>query len=221
MASQVVGTLTQGGGSVWITHAGAKKAAFQNQPIHLGDVIELGGKESAAILQFQDGTNLTLRENTKIMVSRFLLSGEKRETLFQVFKGKVMGFVKTDYDRSTSKAEFKTPTAIVGVRGTRLVLEVSAAITKTYCLEGVLQTWNPLFPTQIFDIPAGKFVEVLRGKIPTALMDIPRRILDEVENYYRIPVSIPALPVVPAVQELKNKIPSAPSVPSIPSIPGF
>lgn len=198
------GVFLQVGGKVLVTHAGAKPiSAVPKGEIFLKDVIETK-KDSAVELKFDDGTKMVLRENAKIAVTQFLFQPkqQKRETVIQIFFGKVKAVVTKTFDKKTSKTQLQTPTATVGIRGTIVALEVTQSVTKVYCLKGLLEAFSPGFPDKIVAISEGKFSEVLKGKFPRVPVDIPAEVLDTIESQFGFPLSLKG-----AVQELKSRLP--------------
>lgn len=207
-AAETVGKAAELTGKVMVTHEGGTPAALEyGADILLKDVIETK-KDGALKISFKDGTDLALQANSKILVSEFLFSpGKKQRTnVIEATAGKVRVIVSKTFNKATSKTEVKTPTAVVGVRGTDFALEVAKKKTKIFCLKGEVETFNPLFPLQIIKIGTGMFSDVLEGVIPGLPAAIPLEILNQIENQFGFPITPEGLKNR-AKEELQKHIP--------------
>lgn len=220
-----VGEFLQVEGDVLRLSGGVGAKALVKMPIFLQDAVATGAK-SQAVLQFQDKSVLALKENTKVLISQMLIDGNTRQSRFEVLSGKVRAVVETVYDPKTSRTELKTPTSIVGIRGTDFLVEVTPGRTKIYCIRGRVHVYNPRYPSRVVEVVAGLFTDVLIDTIPVAPVRIPLEILNILQStftFHGIPQLLDApFKVIPQIQELKNiprSIPK-PSLP-VPSIPGF
>lgn len=173
-AHSFIGELVHSEGDVWVTHEGQKTKVMLKSPLFVGDTVQVGARKSLATLKFEDGTFLTLMESAKVFLAKFLVGPGRRDNAFEVMAGKLRGSIPTKFNKNRSKTEFKTPTSVVGVRGTRFILDVKSQVTTAYCLEGMLYTFNPQFPTNIVDVPGGYFSTIQRGKAPTAAQKISK-----------------------------------------------
>lgn len=191
-AAKKVGVVKAAKGNTTVVHEAEKKTAPLNKsdPLFLKDIVATGGN---GLLQanFQDKTTLSLRENSRIVVMT---------SLYEIPGGKIKASV------SRPGIQFKTPTAVIGVRGTELVLEVSKRKTKVFCLKGMLKVFNPLFPEKVISISAGKFTDVLLNKLPTLPAAIPAEILDLMGSQFNIPLSAESLKEK-GFGKLRGKIP--------------
>lgn len=208
-AQTKVGKVDNVMGEVTIAHEAGKKKekAVVGTVLFLKDIVETK-KESSVQLALDDGTGIVLREKTKIVVSEFIFNpGKKqRETILDVAGGKLKVIVSKTFNKKTSKTEFKTPTAVVGVRGTELALDVGKKKTSVFCLKGMVETFNPLHPTDVVAIRAGKFTSVLSGKLPEAPVPIPREMLDTIEGQFGFPTSVESLKEQ-GLDSLKSRLP--------------
>lgn len=192
LAAKKVGVVKEAKGKTTVVHENEKKSLplKVQDSLFLKDVVETG-KKSFLQVAFQDKTSLTLQENSRILVMPFL---------YEIPKGKIKALV------FKSKTQFKTPTAVVGVRGTEIILEVSKKKTKVFCLKGALNVFNPRFPQKIVTMAAGKFTDVLLGQLPSLPIAIPPEILDQLESEFNIPLSIESLKER-GLEKLRQKIP--------------
>ena len=97
--------------------------------IHEGDLLTIG-QRSFAVIEFTDGTKMTLRPNTKFKVETFTQKEEEPSALFNLFKGgmrAVTGLIATSSDDAFT---VDTPVAAIAIRGT----DFSARLCDEECL---------------------------------------------------------------------------------------
>lgn len=91
--------------------------------IYMNEVVETG-EESALVVKFSDGSKLTLGENAKIVIDKYVYdaassSGEQAVTLS---KG-AFRFISGALPKANVK--ITTPTVTIGIRGTELIFDVA------------------------------------------------------------------------------------------------
>ncbi len=91
--------------------------------VYMNEVVETG-EESALVLKFSDGSKLTLGENAKIVIDKYVFNpvsstGEQAVTLT---KG-AFRFVSGAIPKASVK--ITTPTVTIGIRGTELIFDVA------------------------------------------------------------------------------------------------
>ena len=112
-------------GQAEIVRNGARTAAKIGDPLYEKDTIETGG-DGAIGITFIDNTVMSGGPNSEIVLEdyKFNSSNFTGSMLTDMNRGTV-SMVSGDIARSTPGAmKVKTPTAILGVRGTRFVIEV-------------------------------------------------------------------------------------------------
>jgi len=114
--------------------------------------------------------------------------------------------VEKTFNKATSKTEVKTPTAVVGVRGTDFALDIAKKKTKVFCLKGEVETFNPLFPLKVIMVGAGMFSDILEGVIPGLPAAIPAEILNQIQNQFSFPITPEGLKQK-AKEEIEKHIP--------------
>lgn len=136
---------------------------------------------SKAIVRLSDGTILSVAPKTKILLESLYKTQDKREASVLTFFGKIRAVVKKQMG-SKSKFEFKSKTAIAGVRGTHLALDVADdGTTKVYLIGGFVGVYN----RDKMDLPEimlseGTFTEVKEGQAPTPPQPIPSEVLQDI-----------------------------------------
>jgi hypothetical protein len=91
--------------------------------IYMNEVVETG-EESALVVKFSDGSKLTLGENAKIVIDKYVYdaassTGEQAVTLS---KG-AFRFISGALPKASVK--ITTPTVTIGIRGTELIFDVA------------------------------------------------------------------------------------------------
>ncbi len=112
-------------GQAEIVRNGASAAAKVGDPLYEKDTIETGGDGSIGVT-FIDNTVMSSGPNSEIVLEdyKFNSSNFKGSMLADMNRGTV-SMISGDIARSTPGAmKVKTPTAMLGVRGTRFVIEV-------------------------------------------------------------------------------------------------
>ena len=109
----------------YVIRQGTQNNLQKDAEIFLGDTIvtESGG---AVGIIFSDGSVLTLGPSGKIIIEDFLLNPAEQKVSFisRVIKGSV-AFVSGAIGRISPEAvQFKTPTATLGLRGTKILIQV-------------------------------------------------------------------------------------------------
>ena len=113
-------------GSVTIIHDASDMPARVGDFLHEKDVIQTGANGSIGIT-FTDNTTMSAGPNSEVALDeyRFDSSNFNGAMLADMRKG-TLAMVSGDIARSTPGAmKVKTPTAILGVRGTRFVVQVA------------------------------------------------------------------------------------------------
>ena len=112
-------------GQAEIVRNGARSSARVGDPLYEKDTIETGA-DGAIGITFIDNTVMSGGPNSQIVIEdyKFNSSNFKGSMLTDMNRGTV-SMISGDIARSTPGAmKVKTPTAILGVRGTRFVIEV-------------------------------------------------------------------------------------------------
>lgn len=138
------------------------------------------GENSKVVIRLTDGTILSVAPKTKIMIESLIKSIDKREGSVLVFFGKVRAIVKKQVG-SKSKFEFKSKTAIAGVRGTHLALDVQEdGTTKVLLISGFVGVFN----RDKMDLPEimlsdMTYSEIKENQAPTPPAIIPPEMLKD------------------------------------------
>lgn len=192
MAQEPVAKVVDLEGDVWITHGGGKPTlATLQYSIFLQDQIETKTTGGVKIL-FADDTILTVKENSKILITQFLFDpkAKRRRITLEAAFGRLRTIV-TQFVGKDQPVEIKTPTAVAGIRGTDLGMMVETKQSTFYCFHcerQEVQTYNREFPSQAVTLASGEAIRILAGRAATSrdITAIPKDILDRIEILFDI-----------------------------------
>jgi hypothetical protein len=123
----VVGRIKSVSGSVTIVRASGTVAAGAGQPLHQSDSVRTGADGQVGIT-LKDETRLALGPNTDVRLDQFLYSpGQGQLRLVMRIARGLVAYVSGRIAKLAPDAvRLETPSAILGVRGTRMVIRVEA-----------------------------------------------------------------------------------------------
>ena len=122
----LIGDLT-GKGRLVILHKGMKAAYYarEENPVFEDDALYTLG-DCRCRIEFRDKNVIIMSSDTQLDIGQIaidVMKGEK-SSLFGMTKGKAIFYVLPLFTYKEMKLELKTPTAMVGVRGTKFGIEV-------------------------------------------------------------------------------------------------
>ena len=112
-------------GEVLVSNAQHSISAVPNMKINQGDLIKTGGDGSVGLI-FTDDTVVALGPNSEIKIESFLFNPVDLQLSFvaRLFKG-TFSFITGQIAKLAPKnVKFETPEATLGVRGTKLLVEI-------------------------------------------------------------------------------------------------
>jgi hypothetical protein len=111
-------------GSVQISRAGKTLEAASNTTLRIDDRVLAASKATAAIV-FKDGTLLTLGGNADIKIRDYVFEPKSDKYAFSVYMAKGSAIYESGKigKLAPGSVQVATPTATVGVRGTRFLIE--------------------------------------------------------------------------------------------------
>ena len=113
-------------GEVLVSNAQHSISAVPNMKINQGDLIKTGGDGSVGLI-FTDDTVVALGPNSEIKIESFLFNPVDLQLSFvaRLFKG-TFSFITGQIAKLAPKnVKFETPEATLGVRGTKLLVEIN------------------------------------------------------------------------------------------------
>lgn len=108
----------------WSTIAPDPKDEIEfEDAVYMNEIVETG-EESALVIKFSDGSRLTLGENAKVVIDRYVYNpgGGDSSQAITLTKG-AFRFLSGSIPKE--KVEIKTPAVSIGIRGTELVFDVA------------------------------------------------------------------------------------------------
>lgn len=116
----------EGDVQVMIREEGAFKPAKEGMVLSEGDIIKTGPSGAALlnIAGYAKGSLVRMRENTQLNLDILKedLGTNRKVTVLDVSIGKIL--IQAEKLKEGSRFEVKTPTSVVGVRGTKFAVEV-------------------------------------------------------------------------------------------------
>ncbi len=164
-AEPIVGSVIALRGEVFREVGGDRRPIAVKEPIHLADTIVSGTGKAKILLN--DGTVISLGENTRITISQYQSAKNNLKTGLSLWSGALRLFV----NRASSGGQFEieTETATAAVRGTDWAIEASPDKTSVVVFTGsVAVSGRGPFSgaTTTLDAP-GLGTDVNRGAAPT------------------------------------------------------
>jgi hypothetical protein len=124
-AESPVGTIKAVAGAVFVVRQGTASSPQPNEKVFRGDAFKTGADGSLGIM-FVDDTSLSLGPNTHIIVEEFLFTPAKGELGFvaRILRGTAAYLSGIIGKLSPESVRIETPVAVVGIRGTRLLVKI-------------------------------------------------------------------------------------------------
>ncbi|MCI5119705.1 MAG: hypothetical protein D3908_00620 [Candidatus Electrothrix sp. AUS4] len=121
-----VGGLRKVSGSATIIRDGQQIIAKDGIRVKMGDKLTTGANGSLGVI-FTDNTRISLGSNSKIDINEYVFQPEKGSFSFltELVQGTASYISGAIGKLSPKSVKFKTPTAVVGVRGTSFLVKVS------------------------------------------------------------------------------------------------
>jgi hypothetical protein len=178
--SVAVGSISALSGPVKIVRADNVINAQRGLPVEVTDKIETG---IAGVVQvkFEDGTSFTLYENSSVALEKFKKNSNDSnglaESVFNVVQGKLRFFVNPKAKVKTY-TQFKSKTAIMGIRGTSGLIDVApSGETQLVVLTGLVEVKNPKFPDVGVSVAPNFSTKVSASLAPTPPKPVSRDVI--------------------------------------------
>ncbi|MFW5688714.1 MAG: FecR family protein [bacterium] len=109
-------------GDVWVESAGARTFADFGSPVARGDLV-ITGADGVAVVTVAEGSQIKLRENTVVEISRLV-----DRASVDLRQGGIFARVSREIAGSRRGFQVTTPTVVAGVRGTRFFVAYGRTI---------------------------------------------------------------------------------------------
>ena len=121
LAEESYGLLMIVKGQVQVAKAKAQPAGAKvGSKVYPQDTI-ITGKDSRAKIVMSDRNIINVLPETKIRIDQYINDTKEKNVRLSLLEGKVRTNVEQKYDNNENKFEIKTPSAVVGVRGTQFL----------------------------------------------------------------------------------------------------
>ena len=94
----------------------------QGDQVQIGDHI-ITGIKSFAVLEFNDGSRITIRPDTEMIIDKYQYPGDDSVARFELVSGGLRIVTGALAKEMPEKYNIQTPTALMGVRGTEFSME--------------------------------------------------------------------------------------------------
>jgi hypothetical protein len=215
-----VGKAAAVAGKVEIRLSGEKEwtALRAADPVFQGSTVRTA-KESRARFLMSDKSVLTVDESSEFEINDYAVAADAQSSLLTMFKGKLIAVVTKALTAGKSKYEIRTPTAVAGVRGTYLGLEVAEAEGRTelWVLSGKVNLKNLLERQgDGMDVVAGYMTSVMPGVAPVPAVPIDPEKMEKIRGLIAS-IRRPLFAGVPAAPDVGNVLADALLKPNIPA----
>ncbi|WP_166404908.1 FecR family protein [Desulfonema ishimotonii] len=171
-----MGKITSVEGRADITSPGdAARTATAGDTLSIGDIVRTKSNAKADI-EFIDGSILRLGESARVEIAEYLFENGQTRARLRLFRGKIQNIVNKARGlfghSSPNRFEVQTPTAIIGVRGTRFFTYHQAGISGAMFMEGKGYCYSLSRPDRIAAIIAGQAMTVANARTPPVLRPI-------------------------------------------------
>ncbi|MEM7292266.1 MAG: FecR domain-containing protein [Pseudomonadota bacterium] len=124
-ASEVIGRVKTLQGEVSINGASGSRAAEAGSVVRRGDTLVTGSDGSVGVT-FRDDSRTSLGPNSEMQMTEFKFDPARQEYSFvsKMFRGTMLFVSGLISKLSPETAQVETPTATLGIRGTRFLLQV-------------------------------------------------------------------------------------------------
>lgn len=137
VALAAIGSISKGSGAIYFKAKTEKKwaVAAAGMEINEGDRVKTGSGGRIE-LNLQDGSKLTIGNNTEMEITRFLLDKDRRSATIFV-QGKLRAAIAKFFGKTNMWV--KTPTAIAGVKGTDFIVMNEGKANVLFGQEGTVE----------------------------------------------------------------------------------
>lgn len=177
------GVFTKVQGRVDVLRSGANAAvpAKALDIVSTGDIVRTKS-DGRAVIVFKDDTTLNIAPESRISIDEYMFAdGTRKNAALSLFRGKIRAIVSkgglgvTPVAVGSSDFSVRTPTGVMGVKGTDFFMFFTSGITGVIFREGSGFLFNPALPDRVVDVATGFMTQILKGTAPPLF---PRRVTD-------------------------------------------
>jgi hypothetical protein len=164
-------------------------------PVEVGDLYRTRADGKLEIL-FLNQNILRMAPNTRAEIKEYLLEGEKNVTTLSMDTGSIRAMAGEGFIQRVlgffegTKYEVSTPNAVIGIRGSDMVVSWDGEATEVLFLKGRGYAYNRKSPDKVESLTAGTVSRIVREEPPT-----PARKITEEEAATRVsPLTMKKIP---------------------------
>ena len=185
-AREAVGKVDETAGLVKVQRHGENSyvALKAGMPVHQFDTVTTGPAGRVRLV-FSDKSVVSLGPKSNLVISEFVYDPKKkkRKSLLRLISGKVKVFANNLNGYRTKRFDVKSPTAVIGVRGTVfLVWVMSPEETGICALENDINVANVQMPGKKVVLTQGTFNHVKKGQLPEPPAVVPDEIIEKLHQ---------------------------------------
>ncbi|MCX7966295.1 MAG: FecR family protein [Syntrophorhabdaceae bacterium] len=136
-----------------------------NDPVIIKDLV-ITGELARTKLMLVDSSLLTIGNNSRVEITDFLLDKNTRRGIILVKTG-ALHTMAEKFLEINSRFEIRTPTAVIGARGTEWFTAIKENDeTTVFSISDNIIVYNPAYPNKTVEVKEGYFTSVERGKLP-------------------------------------------------------
>jgi hypothetical protein len=164
-----------------------KPGATSTVPARVNDIVSTGDivrtkSDGRATIAFKDNSTLNIAPESRVSIDEYAFTdGTRKNAAMSLFRGKVRAIVSKGglgiLPVAEGRSDFtvKTPTGVMGVKGTDVFVFFYSGVTGVIFREGSGFLFNPAVPEKIVDVSAGFLTHIMRADSAPML---PRKATD-------------------------------------------
>lgn len=159
------------------------------------------GKDGWAILALNDGSKITLANNTEMEITEYIIGKNKKQGVFTIAQGKLRASV-TRFTNETVDYKVKSSTAVAGIKGTEFMMMTHGQANVFFGNEGKVGISGTQQKSK--QLSANTMVQNTRGYVPIDPVEIKPEtpLYTAKENFKEITAATP-----PKDWEISNNLP--------------
>jgi hypothetical protein len=186
-----VGKILSVQGKVRIIHKDMARDywAKKDLPLHKGDSI-ITQEKSQVRFKLNDGSIMTMGSRTKLVLNRSVYDPKKktRSSFFEMSLGKARFWLKKLFYLRLSESKVKTPTAVMGVRGSDFIIKATPKLTEVTALKDTLLEVASLAFPEVKPVVVTDFQRTIveKGSLPTEVEMVPPEEIEELKKEFTV-----------------------------------
>ena len=214
-AQEPVGQVSMLTGRADVLRGDIVEPLAQGDPVYREDVVRTK-LESILTIVLNDGSALSLDENSRLELSNYATDGAEPSGVFSLLRGRVRSVVTDTFSQRRNAFKMRTSTALIGVQGTDFMTQALALATRVSVYTGTVEIRNidPRIPD--IRILNANEVGVIRAGAPP---ELPSALLRGDETVGAMMGSGSQISIQSDGMQASDPAQAAPSVPPVIAVP--